>query len=378
MRIDHPPARPSTRPMMIIVRPLTAVSLVRSTARRRVAAASVAAHGAPRSPPVGGDRRRVTRVRDARCLWLGGGMPSLTRAEATTRAALLAVDAVEVDLDLDRGAEVFGSRTTIRFTCRTPGAATFVDLRPRALHAVTLNGRPLDPASLVDGRLDAHRPRRPTTCSRSRRRWPTATTAQGLHRSVDPADGEHYVYGHLFLDAAPTRVRLLRPARPQGALHRRRSRAPAGVDRARQRRRPRSSRPGAPSWPTTPPLATYFVTVCAGPYASVRAEHDGIPLGVARAALARAVPARAGRARCSTTTRACFDDYHRLFGIRYPFGEYHQVFVPEFNAGAMENPGCVTFRDPMIFRGAATPDQVLARAATPSPTRWRTCGSATS
>ena len=63
-------------------------------------------------------------------------------------------------------------------------------------------------------------------------------------------------------------------------------------------------------------------------------------------------------------TRACFDEYHRLFGIRYPFGEYHQVFVPEFNAGAMENPGCVTFRDSMVFRGAATPDQVLQRSNT--------------
>ena len=66
-----------------------------------------------------------------------------------------------------------------------------------------------------------------------------------------------------------------------------------------------------------------------------------------------------------------------MFGIRYPFGEYHQVFVPEFNAGAMENPGCVTFRDTYVFRGAATPTR-SSSATTPSPTRWRTCGSATS
>ncbi len=130
-------------------------------------------------------------------------MPSLTRAEATARAALIAVDAVDVDLDLDRGAELFGSRTTIRFTSRTPGASTFVDLRPRALHAVTLNGRPLDPASLVDGRLEL------TDLAADNVLEVEATMAyshdgQGLHRSADPADGEHYVYGHLFLDAAPT------------------------------------------------------------------------------------------------------------------------------------------------------------------------------
>ena len=63
----------------------------------------------------------------------------------------------------------------------------------------------------------------------------------------------------------------------------------------------------------------------------------------------------------SSTTATCFDHYHRLFGIRYPFGEYHQVFVPEFNAGAMENPGCVTFRDTYVFRGAITPDQLFIR-----------------
>ena len=103
--------------------------------------------------------------------------------------------------------------------------------------------------------------------------------------------------------------------------------------------------------------------MCAGPYASVRAEHDGIPLGVhARRSLEPYLREQAEH--LLETTRACFDYYHRLFGIRYPFGEYHQVFVPEFNAGAMENPGCVTFRDTMIFRGAATPDQVLSRSST--------------
>ena len=103
--------------------------------------------------------------------------------------------------------------------------------------------------------------------------------------------------------------------------------------------------------------------MCAGPWASVRAEHDGIPLGVhARRSLEPHLRAQAEH--LLETTRACFDDYHRLFGIRYPFGEYHQVFVPEFNAGAMENPGCVTFRDTMVFRGAATPDQVLQRSNT--------------
>ena len=287
-------------------------------------------------------------------------MPSLTRAEATARAALITVDAMEVDLDLDRGDEVFGSRTTIRFTAAHPGNSTFVDLRPHALHAVTLNGRPLDPASVVDGRLDL------TDLAENNELVVEATMAyshdgQGLHRSTDPADGEDYVYGHLFLDAAPT-VFACFDQPDLKAPYTVAVTAPAewtvlGNGGATV------VAPGRTELAATPPLATYFVTVCAGPWASVLGEHDGIPLGLhARRSLEPHLAEQAEHVL--ETTRACFDHYHRLFGIRYPFGEYHQVFVPEFNAGAMENPGCVTFRDTMIFRGAATPDQVLSRSNT--------------
>jgi aminopeptidase N len=287
-------------------------------------------------------------------------MPSLTRSEATARAALITVDAMEVDLDIDRGEVLFGSSTTIRFTCRTPGASTFVDLRPRVLRAVTLNGRPLDPASMHDGRLEL------TDLGAENVLEVDATMAfshdgQGLHRSTDPADGEDYVYGHLFLDAAPT-VFACFDQPDLKAPYTVAVTAPTawtvlGNGAATV------VAPGRTELAATAPLATYFVTVCAGPYTSVRAEHDGIPLGVhARRSLEPYLRDQADH--LLETTRACFDYYHRLFGIRYPFGEYHQVFVPEFNAGAMENPGCVTFRDTMIFRGAVTPDQVLSRTST--------------
>ena len=107
------------------------------------------------------------------------------------------------------------------------------------------------------------------------------------------------------------------------------------------------------------------MTVCAGPYVSVRDEHDGIPLGLhARASLRE--PLERHAAELFDVTKRSFDYFHGLFGIRYPFGEYHQVFVPEFNAGAMENPGCVTFRDQYLYRGAATRDELLTRANTVS------------
>jgi aminopeptidase N len=114
---------------------------------------------------------------------------------------------------------------------------------------------------------------------------------------------------------------------------------------------------------TTKPLATYFFTVCAGPYVSVTTVHDGIPLGLhARASLREPLERQA--AQMLEITAQSFDYYHSLFGIRYPFGEYHQVFVPEFNAGAMENPGCVTLRDQFVFRGATSHDEVLTRSNT--------------
>jgi len=110
-------------------------------------------------------------------------------------------------------------------------------------------------------------------------------------------------------------------------------------------------------------MATYMTTLCAGPYVSRYAEHDGIRLGLhARASLAG--PLAADADELLTLTARCFDAYHRLFGVRYGFGDtYDQVFVPEFNAGAMENPGCVTFRDELLYRSAVTEAERELRAS---------------
>ena len=290
-------------------------------------------------------------------------MSSLTRADAALRAQTIDVTAYSVDLDLTGGDDpdhaTFGSRSTVTFTA-TPGASSFLDLKPVQVHSIVLNGTAIDPSTVAGGRVDL------TDLAADNTVVVEATMAysndgQGLHRAVDPADGQAYVYGHLFLDAAsrvfacfdqpdlkaPFTVSVTAPEAwtvlGNGAA------APAGAGR----------------WElaTTKPLATYFVTVCAGPYASVTDEHDGIPLGIhARASLGEHLRAQAPE--MLQVTKDAFDYYHRLFGIRYPFGSYHQVFVPEFNAGAMENPGCVTFRDTMIFRGAATDDERLGRANT--------------
>ncbi|USQ76964.1 aminopeptidase N [Ornithinimicrobium cryptoxanthini] len=290
-------------------------------------------------------------------------MPSLTRADAERRAQTLAVTAYAIDLDLTGGDDpehpTFGSRSTATFTAQ-PGASSFLDIKAVDVASITLNGAAVDPGTVADGRVEL------TGLAADNTVVVEATMGysndgQGLHRAIDPADGLAYVYGHLFLDAAP-RVFACFDQPDLKAPYTLTITAPQawtvlGNGAAT------ATGPGRWELATTQPLATYFVTICAGPYASVTDEHDGIPLGVhARASLAESLRAQAPA--MLQVTKDAFDYYHQLFGIRYPFGSYHQVFVPEFNAGAMENPGCVTFRDTYLFRGAATDDELLTRANT--------------
>ena len=290
-------------------------------------------------------------------------MSSLTRADAELRARTIGVTSYQIDLDLTGGEDpqhtTFGSRSRVEFTA-VPGSATFLDVRAVDVASIECNGVLLDSQAVVGGRIElADLAEHNTVVVEATMAY--SKDGQGLHRAVDPADGQAYVFGHLFLDAAPTvfacfdQPDLKAPytlnvtAPPEWIV--------LGNGAAMQ------AGPGRWELATTKPLATYFVTICAGPYESVTDEHDGIPLGIhARASLAQQLRAQAPE--MLQVTKDAFDYYHSLFGIRYPFGSYHQVFVPEFNAGAMENPGCVTFRDSMIHRGAATDDERLGRANT--------------
>ncbi|WGX94311.1 aminopeptidase N [Nocardioides sp. L-11A] len=286
---------------------------------------------------------------------------SLTRAEAEHRASVLAVTSYDVELDLSLSEETFHSLTTIRF--RSERTVTFVDLKPRAVHAIRLDGQELAADQLVDGRV-------PLDLGAGDHELVVEATmafrndGEGLHRSVDPADGRAYVYGMSFMDAAPS-VFACFDQPDLKAPYSLRVTAPAEwVVVGNAPAREAGSGDGTRRWELgpTPPLATYFVTLVAGPYHLLRAEHDGIPLGLsARQSLASTLEHEADE--LFTLTRQSFDELHRLFGVRYPFGDYHQAFVPEFNAGAMENPGCVTIRDPLLFEGSTTRADRSFRAA---------------
>ncbi|MEH0939044.1 aminopeptidase N [Micromonospora psammae] len=287
-------------------------------------------------------------------------MPSLTRVEATARRALITVESYQVDLDLTGGGERFRSTVTIRFRA-TAGAETFAEVKPARLLAVRLNDRDLDPASLVDNRLPL------TGLAEENALTVTAemaysNTGEGMHRFVDPADGETYLYAMSFLDdvqrlfAAFDQPDLKAPVTLSVT-------APPEWTVAANGQLAASPRPGRWEFTPTAPLATYLVSLIAGPWHVRRDSHDGIPLGVyCRRSLAAHLDADIDE--ILTVTKQCLDRFHQLFDERYPFGKYDQAFVPEFNAGAMENPGLVTFRDDYVFRSAVTDTQRELRATT--------------
>ncbi len=293
---------------------------------------------------------------------------NLTRDEAHERAGLIAVESYEVALDLrsapDPDEETFRSVTTVRFRCTRPGAATFVDLLAPAVSAVVLNGRELDPAEVFDGTrivLDGLAASNELTvdasCAYSR-------TGEGLHRFADPEDGEVYLYTQyepadsrrVFANfeqpdlKAPFTLTVTAPAAwtVLGNSEAAGPAEPVGADAATWRFAP------------TLPISTYITAVVAGPY---HVERDGyrrelpggdvleIPLGaLCRRSLARHFDAD----DIFTVTKQGLDFFHDHFDFPYPFGKYDQAFVPEYNLGAMENPGLVTFREQFVFRGRVT------------------------
>jgi aminopeptidase N len=284
-------------------------------------------------------------------------MPSLTVTEARTRAASLTVSAYDVDLDLTRGDETFGSHTVIEFESRDR-QDTFLDISPRELLGVHLNDRAIDVSELRDGRLHlSGLGERNTLVVDALMAY--SNDGEGLHRAVDPEDGLAYLYAMTFLPAAP-RIFACFDQPDLKATYRVCVTTPedwtvVGNGRATQ------TAPGRWTLAETKPVSTYLVTLVAGPYHSVTTTHDGITLGLhCRQSLAPHLDKDS--AELFEVTARCFDEYHRLFGIRYPFGDYHQAFVPEFNAGAMENPGCVTFTDDFVFKAQAT-DSVRATRA---------------
>ncbi|MFC9509754.1 aminopeptidase N [Streptomyces sp. NPDC057002] len=284
-------------------------------------------------------------------------MSVLTRDEAQTRAELLDVHRYTIELDLTTGDETFDSRTLIRFSARSDGDS-FVEVRPDELRSVTLDGHPLDPEALDGNRL----PLRNLTAGEHELRVHAlmrySRTGEGMHRFTDPTDGETYVYTQLFMEDVQ-RVFAAFDQPDLKAVFELSVQAPEGWTVLANGITEQTD--GVWKAAPTPLISTYLVAVAAGPWHSVRTEHRGLPFGLhCRRSLAPYLDADADE--LFDVTRACYDRYHEKFDEPYPFDSYDQAFVPEFNAGAMENPGLVTFRDEFVYRSAVTDTERQTRA----------------
>ncbi len=285
---------------------------------------------------------------------------NLTRLEAQERAAFLAVQSYAVELDLTTGSETFRSTTTVRFAA-DGGTTTFIDAITSAVHSVTLNGTDLDAKVVSDGlriQLTGLEAENELTVVAD---FAYTNTGEGLHRFVDPVDQEVYLYTQFevpdsrrvfavfeqpdlkatfqFIVTAPSTWVLV-------------SNSPTPTPTAVQ------SAEGTAIWTfePTPRISSYITALVAGPYQAVHSELTSssgrvIPLGIyARKSLFEYLDSD----YIFDITRKGFAYYEEKFGYPYPFAKYDQLFVPEFNAGAMENAGAVTFTETYIFRSKVT------------------------
>ena len=292
---------------------------------------------------------------------------NLTRAEARERAAAVSPSHYLVELDLSSGStERFGSVTTIRFAAQ-PAASAFADLVGAEIIGITLNGLSLDPGSYQDSRIPLHglqadnELRVEATCAYSH-------SGEGLHRFVDPVDDRVYLYTQFEVpDARRVFTTFEQPdlkatfefhvTAPDHWLVTSNSPTPE----------PEAVRDGVAIWRFAPTrrMSTYITALVAGDYHAVRdtyrGAYDDIALGVmCRQSLVEHLDAD----DIFAVTKQGFGFFEGAFEMAYPFGKYDQLFVPEYNMGAMENAGCVTFRDELIFRSRQTVAAYEQRANT--------------
>ena len=287
---------------------------------------------------------------------------NLTRVEARERASVVATRSYEVELDLTTGPEAFRAVTTVRFA-GTPGASTFIDLIAREVVSVDLNGASLDPAEVfADSRIALPQLAAENVLTIVSDQLYT-NTGEGLHRFVDPADGEVYLYSQF--EVPDSRRMFAVFEQPDlKATFRFTVTAPARWQVISNQPTPEAVPVGgrddeaAAVWAfePTPVMSSYITALIAGPYREVRSEltsADGrvIPLGVfCRASLFDYLDAD----YIFDKTREGFEFFEREFDYPYPFDKYDQIVAPDFNMGAMENVGAVTFTEAYVFRSQVT------------------------
>jgi aminopeptidase N len=283
---------------------------------------------------------------------------SLTLIEARARAEQLSDVSYAIELDLtDPAGGTFGCRTTVRF--RSGGPETFLELTDARELRVSVGGRPVEAA--YDGRRIGLTELSADNEVVVEARLPYVTDGDGMHTFTDPADGEIYVSAYVGMDIAQRVFACFDQNDLKAPVELSVTADPAWSVLANGRAL--SEEDGRWRFATTPPIPTAMFVVCAGPWHSRTWEHAGIPFGWhAR----RSLTAELDRdfEGLKTATVACFDHYAELFTEPYAFDSFDQAFVPGQNWGALETPGCVTYRDEYLPRGRLTDVQRTQRTST--------------
>jgi aminopeptidase N len=298
------------------------------------------------------------------------GVRNLTQVEAMERSRLLDVIGYDISLDLSsagRAADnrVFRSITEVRFRCAEPGAETFIEVAAETVRSATLNGQPVDLTGFTAEtglRLTGLAAENVLVVEADFR---YSTSGQGLHRSVDPVDGEVYLYSQ-FETADAQRVFACFDQPDLKSVYTWHATVPAHwrvvSNMPVEREEPVDEDFKTIHFTQSPRMSTYITALCAGPYHEVRRVHDGIDMGYfCRASMAPYLDVD----DLHLVTTQGFDFFHEKFGVRYPLPKYDQLWVPDFNAGAMENFGCVTHAEAhYLFRSQVTDFEYEQRANT--------------
>src|SRR6202167_3930804 len=95
---------------------------------------------------------------------------------------------------------------------------------------------------------------------------------------------------------------------------------------------------------TTPKMSSYLVAMVVGNFEYIEGSADGIPIRVY---------ASPGKKELGTFALDAAENimryYNHYFDIKYPYGKLDLVGLADFSAGAMENTGCITFREILLL-----------------------------
>jgi aminopeptidase N len=279
---------------------------------------------------------------------------NLTRDEARRRAELIQTPLYDISLDLTRDSDTFACEATIHFLCQDPGANSFIDFLAPSVDSCELNGEEVPKEAFNGARIaltnlrDANELHVLATCEYQ-------NIGAGLNRFKDPVD--HKIYLHSQFETFD--AHRMFPCFDQPDLKASFTftvLAPSDwvvVSNNPGQAQPVTGKENIKRWTfgATPKMSSYLTAIVAGPYHGVRDRHGDIDLGIfCRQSLAQYLDPE----EIFTITKQGLDFYGEAYKYPYPFQKYDQLFVPEFSAGAMENIGCVTFNEYLVFRSKVT------------------------